>query len=237
VFVKSVSRIAKHETRLHGSIRINGTASVPIGIHDLQSFREWARSDDYPERGDFCWLGNIFWVDLSMEEAFTHGAVKTELVTVINSICKAKDLGKVFVDAMRVSNPDANLSCEPDVMLVLYESFASGAVRQIEGSKPGSVIEFEGAPDLIVEIISDSSEEKDLELLPERLFTAGVKEYWVVDARAEKLLFEIYRRGPKSFVKSPMRSGRVRSQVLGYAFKLTRGLDRGGLPTYELAYS
>jgi len=238
VFVKGVPRVTKRQpvSGLQGSIRIDGEASIPIAIHDLQSFREWARSDEYPQRGEFCWLGNIFWADLSMEEAYTHGSVKTECSSVIHRICKAKDLGKVFVDAMRVSSPKANLSCEPDVMFVAHETFETGAIREIEGSKPGSVIEFEGAPDLVVEIVSDSSTEKDVELLPDSLFAAGVKEYWLIDAREEKILFEIHRRGPTSFVKAPVRSGKVRSRVLGHAFRLDRTIDRGGRPTYDLSY-
>ncbi len=239
VFVKGVPRVTKTkpESGLQGSIRIDGEATIPIGIRDLQSFREWARSDDYPERGDFCWIGNIFWADLSMEEAYTHGLVKTECASVIQSICKAKDLGEVYIDRMRVSHPGANLSCEPDVMFVAHESFEMGAIREIEGSKPGSVIEFEGTPDLVVEIVSESSEEKDLELLPDRLFAAGAKEYWLIDVRKEKILFDIFRRGPKSLVKSPVRSGKVRSGVLGHAFRLDRAINRRGRPTYTLSYS
>jgi Uma2 family endonuclease len=34
----------------------------------------------------------------------------------------------------------------------------------------------EGGPDLVVEIVSDSSEEKDLDRLPRAYFSAGVRE-------------------------------------------------------------
>jgi len=236
VCVKSIPRLTKPASALQGSIRIDGEVSVPIGIHDLQSFREWARSDDYPERGDFCWIGNIFWADLNLEEAYTHSLVKTECSAVIHDVCAVKDLGEVFIGATRFSHPEAKLSCEPDVMFVAHESFESGVIRDVEG-KTGNVIEFEGAPNLVVEIVSDSSKEKDLEVLPDRLFVAGVKEYWLIDARKDKILFEIFRRGPKSFVKTPVRSGKVRSQVLGYAFELVRTINRRGRPTYRLSYS
>jgi Uma2 family endonuclease len=237
VFVKSIPRLTKPQTGVQGSIRIDGEVSIPIGIHNLQSFREWARSEEYPERGDFCWLGNIFWADLNMEEAYTHGKVKSRIGAVIDAICEAKDLGDVYVDRMRISHPEANLSCEPDIMFVAHESFESGAIREIEGKKQANIIEFEGAPDVVVEILSTSSEEKDLELLPGRLFAAGVKEYWLVDARGEQVSFEIFRRGPKGFVKTPQRSGKVRSQVFGYSFQLSRKMNRRGRPDYKLTYS
>jgi Uma2 family endonuclease len=237
VVVKNTSRFADPPTALQASIRIDGEASVPRGINDLQTFREWARSDDYPERGDFCWLGNIFWVDLSMEEARTHGLVKTEYVAVIHAICAAKELGEVYADRMRVSHPEADLSCEPDVMFVSYESFEAGAIREIEGAEPGSAIEFEGAPDVSVEIVSNSSEEKDRELLPQRLFAAGVKEYWLVDVRGEQVSFEIFRRGARGFVKTPYRSGKVRSAVFGCSFRLMKSINRRGRLVYKLLYS
>jgi Uma2 family endonuclease len=237
VFVKSIPRLTRPQTGLQGSIRINGEVSIPIGIHNLQSFRDWARSDDYPQRGDFCWLDDIFWVDLSMEDAYTHGLVKTAFAAVIYGFCAAADLGDVYVDRMRVSHPEANLSCEPDVVFVAHESFESGAIREVEGAKEANIIEFEGTPDLVVEILSDSSEEKDIELLPGRLFAAGVKEYWLVDARGEQVSFDIFRRGPKGFVKMPRRSEKVRSQVFGYSFQLSRGMNRRGRPTYTLTYS
>jgi Uma2 family endonuclease len=218
-------------------MRIDGETSIPLGIHDLESFRQWARSDAYPERGDFCWLGDIFWVDLSMEEAYTHSLVKTKIAAVLDSISEAEDLGEVFIDKMRVSHPEASLSCEPDVLFISHDSFASGAIREIEGSKPGRIIEFEGSPDVVVEVLSESSEQKDLELLPERLFAAGVKEYWLADARGEQVSLNIFRRGPKGMVKVLARSGKVRSAVFGRSFQLTRAIIRRGRPTYRLLYT
>jgi hypothetical protein len=49
--------------------------------------------------------------------------------------------------------------------------------------KPGGFIEVEGAADLVVEILSDSSVGKDTRRLPEAYAKAGVGELWLVDAR------------------------------------------------------
>jgi len=149
----------------------------------------------------------------------------------------AEDLGDVYCEAMRLRETEADLSFEPDIMFIAHESFESGRVREIRGKKKDSVVQFEGAADAVVEILSDSSEVKDLELLPKQLYAAGVKEYWLVDARGDNIAFDIFRRGPTSFVKAPRRSGKVRSQVFGYWFQLSRKMNRRGRPTYKLSYS
>jgi Uma2 family endonuclease len=53
---------------------------------------------------------------------------------------------------------------------------------------------LEVAPDLIVEIVSDTSVRKDTERLPVSYFAAGVGEFWLIDARRDPLEFLIHRR-------------------------------------------
>ena len=102
-------------------------------------------------------------------------------------------LGEVYVDRARISSPAADLSVEPDVVVVLWETLDSGRLRDIPAAsgKPGRFIEMEGAPDVVVEILSDSSVRKDLIRLPPLYAAAGVPELWRVDARQERLRFEI----------------------------------------------
>lgn len=50
---------------------------------------------------------------------------------------------------------------------------------------------IDGASDLVVEIVNDSSVAKDTRRLPERYATAGVPELWLVDARGEAVDFGI----------------------------------------------
>jgi Uma2 family endonuclease len=49
------------------------------------------------------------------------------------------------------------------------------------GAEPGRYIDVEGPPDLIVEIVSDTSVAKDTRRLPEAYFRAGVAEFWLAD--------------------------------------------------------
>ncbi|HXU44813.1 MAG TPA: Uma2 family endonuclease, partial [Thermoanaerobaculia bacterium] len=67
--------------------------------------------------------------------------------------------GALFSDRTRVVSPAAGLSVEPDVVVVLWESLRQGRIREIPAAKAEAdrFIELEEAPDLIVEIVSDSS--------------------------------------------------------------------------------
>lgn len=231
MFVRGESRIAKDD-ETPASMWLNGMIQVPYGLLDLESFREWTRSDAFPQRGDFCWINGSVWVDLSMEELFTHNQVKTEYTSVLHWISKQNKKGYVCADRMRVSNPDANLSCEPDLMYVSFESLDAGLIRE-RVTREGTT-EFEGAPDMVLEILSKSSEQKDLRLLPASYFAAGVKEYWIVDARQEKINFEIFKRGSKCFAPTRRRKGLLRSDVFEASFRLDRSVDRRGKPTFTL---
>jgi len=136
---------------------------------------------------------------------------------------------------MRLCNPAANLSCEPDLMFVSFATLTAGTVRQIPAST-GGVIEFEGSPDMVLEVVSDSSATKDLDLR-DLYYAAGITEYCVADARGSELRFEILRRGPKGFVSTPRRHGRVRSGVFGRTFQLVTDADPLGNPTFALNVS
>ena len=82
-------------------------------------------------------------------------------------------------------------------------------------------MEVEGAPDLVVEIVSDTSTSKDTCRLPAAYFLAGVPEFWLVDARGKAAAFTIYRRGPKGYEpvdRDP--DGFQSSAVLGCGYQL-----------------
>jgi Uma2 family endonuclease len=55
----------------------------------------------------------------------------------------------------------------------------------------GDYIEILGSPDLVVEIVSDSSVRKDTTLLRDAYWKAGVREYWLFDARGAEIRFDI----------------------------------------------
>ena len=66
-------------------------------------------------------------------------------------------------------------------LLVICKEYDLGAKR------------FEGAPDLVLEILSPSTRSKDMLLKLYKYQNAGVKEYWIVDPDHETILVYDFR--------------------------------------------
>lgn len=210
---------------------------MPLDIGSLSDFRRWARSPAFPADGRVDFVTGRIEVDMSPEDLFTHGIVKTEILGVLWRRVKAGRLGHLFSDRTRVSSPAADLSAEPDIVFLSGETLDAGTVHLVpgSGSEEGRYVEIEGGPDLTVEIVRDSSATKDTARLPEAYHRAGTLEYWLVDARREQLLFRIHRRGRAGFEPvAPDPDGYQASALFDCAFRLDRSRDRRGHPTYDL---
>ncbi len=170
-------------------------------FHSLAEFRAWVFSDDFPERGRIDYIGGRIEVDMSPENVFFHGSVKTEVVRVLGNIVQSAGGGYLFSDQMRVSCPAAELSAEPDIVYLSDDALDSSRVRLVPsaGGEPDSYVELEGAPDLVVEIVSDSSVAKDTRRLPTAYWRAGIAEYWLIDVRGERMFFRIHARGTDGY--------------------------------------
>ena len=210
---------------------------IPLNIGSLQDFRQWALSDEFPESGRIDFIGGRIEVDMSPEDLFVHGTLKTEIVFGLGGLLKQRDLGHLFTDATRISSPDADLSAEPDVVFLSEQAIDAGRVRLVPkaSGKEHRYVEIEGGPDMVVEIVSDSSLKKDTERLPAAYFEAGVNEYWLVDARGEELVFQIHCRGSSAFEPATAdQEGFQPSKVFDVAFRLDRRRDAKGRPAYDL---
>src|SRR5260370_790088 len=158
------------------NIIIEERVCIPAWVDDLESFRRWARSDEFPERGWFSYLNGEIWVDLSMEELFSHNQVKMQFTAVVGGLIRIVETGYFVCDRMLLSNPAADLSTEPDGLFSFYETIQSGRLRLIKGSEEG-YIELEGTPDMILEIVSRSSVRKDTVRLRDLYWRGGVWPY------------------------------------------------------------
>jgi Uma2 family endonuclease len=93
----------------------------------------------------------------------------------------------------------------------------------------------EGPPDLVVEIVSDHSVTKDTRRLPQAYFKAGVREFWLADARAEPAVFRIHRPGENAYeAVEPDADGFQRSEVFGRSFRLDARRDPKGHWGFDL---
>jgi Uma2 family endonuclease len=213
---------------LHSSERRPGPdpapeVRVPPEARTLDGFRAWLDSPEFPETGRVDYLAGEVVVDVSPEDIRTHATVKTEIAGVLYILVKAAGLGEMYIDRGRVSSPVANLSAEPDLVVVLWDSLESGRVRYVPGRRPGSVPEVEGAPDLVVEIVSDGSVAKDRRRLPPLYARAGVRELWLVDARGERTELAIHHlAGGRLVCQAADAEGWSASAVLARRFRLRR---------------
>lgn len=211
--------------------------SIPPGSGDLEGFRLWTRSGQFPEWGRIDYLGGNIDINMSPEDLYTHGAVKTALAAQLHFRIAEADRGLVLVDRGRISNPFASLSVEPDIVVALWSSLAAGRVREIASARqqPGRFIELEGSPDLVVEVVSDGSLSKDTRRLPKLYAAAGIPEFWLVDARGEELSFLVYRLVGKSYeLEASDALGWSPSALLGTGVRLSRRASTFGRPTYRL---
>ena len=215
------------------NIIIEDKTCIPAWVDDLESFRRWAHSDEFPEHGSFSYLNGEIWVDLSMEELFSHNQVKGEFTAVLGAIAKLLQLGYFICDRMLLSYPTVNLSTEPDGCFCFWETVKSGRLRFIPGAQ-GGYMELEGSPDMVLEIVSRGSVKKETERLRELYWRAGITEYWLVDARGEAPRFDIFRHAKDGYVPTEPQDGWLFSTVFGQAFKLTHETDPLGYPLYKL---
>lgn len=206
---------------------------VPTRVVDLESFRRWSDDDDFPEKGRISFIKGEVWVDMSKEQLFTHNDVKTEYAHVLRGLAKSARSGRYFSDGAFVSNESADVSNQPDGVYVSFDSLREGRVRVVEGRGEGHV-ELEGSPDLVLEVVSPSSVGKDTQVLRETYAAAGIREYWLVDARKEPMRFDVLRLSRGHYAAVRKQAGWVRSEVFGRWFRLTLETREDGFPEFTL---
>ncbi len=210
------------------------TVYIPDGIGELKAFRQWFHSPEFPDAGRICYLDGQVWVDMSKEQIFTHNQVKQEFNLVIGGLVKSRRLGRYFPDGLMLTNDRANLACQPDGTYVARETLESGRVRLVEGEKEG-YLELDGSPDMVLEVVSASSVEKDTETLRDLYWRARILEYWLVDARADRLEFSIHRHDSNGYTAVRKQAGWIKSRVFDRSFRLTRQIDDVGNPEFSLS--
>jgi Uma2 family endonuclease len=210
-----------------------GQVRIPPGITDLAAFRAWLHSDDFPEKLHVCYLDGLLWVDLSMEQLYTHNQVKFSVALVLGALAQSTGSGRYVPDGMHLSHAGANLSTVPDGIFVSYAAFQSGRVLETPNARQVGAIDLAGTPDMVLEVVSDSSVQKDMVILPGLYQAAQIPEYWRIDARGD-LRFEILRLTPAGYAPTQLDDGWWRSDVFGHDFRLAQATDPRGRPDFVL---
>jgi len=205
---------------------------IPNWVTDLNAFRRWVHSLAVPEDARVYWVDGKVWVDMSKEQIFSHVDVKTEIVRVLANLATELDFGRMRSDGALYSNDDAGISVNPDAIFISHACREEGRVTFVQG-RDGPV-EIQGTPDMVLEVVSRSSVTKDTELLLEAYWTAGIPEYWLVDARKSPPRFDIYRHTDDGYVAVRRRDGWLKSAVFGRQFRFVESKDRFCDPAYSL---
>lgn len=116
---------------------------------------------------------------------YDHQFTVSEFHLQLGSFVKERKLGVVLTAPFEIHLPGIAKPAQPDVFFIAAE-------RQ---PKPGDKF-FEGAPDLIVEVISPASVRLDRFIKFNAYERAGVREYWLADPRTR--FVEVYTLSTES---------------------------------------
>ncbi len=213
---------------------------IPAEAQSFAGFRRWSQSEEFPERGRIDYLAGEIEVDMSPENLYAHGAVKTAVAAELHLLIGKTGLGAVFIDRTRVVSPAAALSVEPDITVVLWRSLQEARLREVPSAAgaQGDYVEFEGPTDLVVEIVSDSSVRKDTKRLPPLYAATGVPEFWLIDARRDALDFTVRQLvGGAYQLLSADADGWILSPLLGRNIRLVRRRIHLSRWVYELEHA
>jgi Uma2 family endonuclease len=202
----------------------------PEVVEDFDVFRRWTKSKHFPERGEYAFLGGDLWADVTMETVI-HNQLKSIFAIVIGGLVMSESLGRFFSDRMRLVHESVNLSTEPDIMFASHESVKAGRVHWDRGRASLEVI---GSPDMVLEVVSTTSERKDTVLLRELYAEAGILEYWLVNPLRGQLAFDILRLSRGRYVATRKSAGWTKSAVFGKSFRLVAEESTDDLPQYRL---
>ena len=207
---------------------------IPAWVVNLRTFQRWLDSDQFPERGKVWFIRGEVWADMSWEQVFTHGQVKNAIAFRLTAIVQREKIGRFFPDGLRIVNVAAEISGSPDGTFVSFETLKRGKARYVS-HREGGVQQIRGTPDLVVEVVSKSSVDKDTEWLQKAYWEAGIPEYWLVDARESPLSFQILKRTARGYVPVRKVQGWTKSAVLNREFRLIERINGLGQPDYRLA--
>ena len=211
---------------------------IPAHVRDLRAFRAWTHAEAFPDTGRIDWIGGSLEIDVSPERLNSHGTLKTAISRDVSTIVEGEDLGVVLSDRTRYVNVRADLSAEPDVVAILFDTLETGRARLVPSTAdPPDYVEIEGAADLVVEVVSPSSVEKDTRRLLAAYLRAGVREYWLVDAREKKVAFTLHVRTGRSFTPArPDARGFRRSKVLDRGVRIVARPARADVVRYRVEF-
>ena len=101
--------------------------------------------------------------------SLTHQTIVLEIGVRLRECIKENDMPcRAFISPVDVRlDRDDKTMVQPDVIVICHE--------------PESDKRLEGAPELVIEVLSDATRRKDCTIKLEKYMNAGISEYWIID--------------------------------------------------------
>lgn len=144
-------------------------------------------------------------LELSPSGFFDHGNLVSRFSYFLQSYLESNRCGKI-TNEVDIFLPDGGDVLRPDISFILSQNLSI-----VKGH-------IHGVPDLVCEVLSDSTRNRDLGIKADRYLLNGVKEYWIIDPAA-KTLFVWINRNKNKWEK---KSGEVCESELLKGFVLQR---------------
>jgi Uma2 family endonuclease len=140
-----------------------------------EEYAAWTNEDTFSE-----------WVDgevtVFMPPDLQHNQISMFLATILNLFVNLHNLGQVIAAPFEMKLRDGRSYREPDLLFVSRDRLDCLEDQRLNGPA-----------DLAVEIVSDTSVRRDRQEKFAEYAAAGVREYWLVDAREGHRAFNPYR--------------------------------------------
>lgn len=163
------------------------------------TYDDWARLPDDGTRYEVI-DGDLY---MTPPPSVSHQSASIRLVTLMSNFVESRGLGFVFAAPIGVRLPSQPVPLEPDIV------FVSSARKAIIGKEY-----IEGAPDLLVEILSPSNWIYDRHEKFNLYQSSGVPEYWIVDYRAQTVEVFVLEKGEYTLTGKWSAGEKATSRVL-----------------------
>jgi Uma2 family endonuclease len=146
------------------------------------------------------------WVDgkvvIMSAVELAHARIVHFLALLLGAFATERDLGEVLGEPYQIRFAKLRRRRMPDLMFI-----STARSRFLER------MQFEGAPDLIVEVVSPDSQTRDRREKFLEYQQIGVREYWIIDPLVKGVECYCLKRG-KGYVPMPMTDDEIHSIVL-----------------------
>jgi Uma2 family endonuclease len=193
----------------------NEEISVPMGLETLGEFRRWFHTGNYPEKKRIDFIAGDVWIQPS-QEGLLHNEICVQLLVTLGTWQRERKVISLL-KSMRYTNLNTKLSTAPDLMYFSSESVKRHEVELRDGN---DCVEVMGSPEIMVEVSSKFTYQRDTTVLRQQYWQAGVREYWLADSRKTPSLRILHRSGKQFSQPKEDAQGWQTSHVLQAKCKL-----------------